>query len=193
MGLAQVKSLDDCLSMIYESMEGSEEMMDYCDRHGVRSAGVLTVYDDETAGLIAESLAPRIKGKTVVEIGGGIGLLALHLGLYAERVYCIEANPMWAWTFATLLLKVKPVNVSYLFGSAQEFVGKITGDVALFCTHSDASGMKLIGRGFADEVIDVYREIVKEIRPDLMRFRDMPMMEAEAELASIHGTPSATK
>lgn len=180
-------ALSGALHHIYETMEGSEEMMAYSERHTVNSAAVLTVFTDETADLVARSLRPRIEGKTVVEIGGGIGLLAFHLGLYAKRVYCIEANPMWGWTFATLLLKRKPVNVSYLFGSAQEFVGKITGDVALFCTHSDASGMKIVGRGFAGEVIDVYREIVQEIRPDLMELRDMPMMEAEAALASIHG------
>lgn len=171
------------LTHVYESMEGSEVMMDYSERHGVNAAAVLTVYDDEIAASVAASVADRIKGKTVVEIGGGIGLLAFHLGLYAKRVYCIEANPMWAWTFAGVLLERKPVNVSYLFGSAQEFVGQIVGDVALFCTHSDARGMKMVGRGFAPEVIDVYRDHVVKIRPDLVSLREMPMFEAEREIA----------
>ena len=149
------------LDQVYNNMEGSELMIDYDRRHGIESLAVLTVYDDETAAAITMHLAPRIEGKTVVEIGGGIGLLAFHLGVYAKRVYCIEANPMWSWTFAQCLLASKPKNVSYLFGAADEFVGRIRGNVALFCTHSDAAGMRRTGERFADSVIDVYREIVE--------------------------------
>lgn len=149
------------LDAIYEALEGSEESMAYSERHSVASAAVLTVLDDETAGLIAEHLAPRIEGKTVIEIGGGIGLLALHLGSYAKRVYCIEANPMWSWVFAGTLLKSKPKNVSFLFGSADEFLGTVKGDVAIYCTHSDVKGMGLVASQFAPLVIDVYGEIIK--------------------------------
>lgn len=148
-------------SAIYEAMEGSNASLAYSDRHGIRAQAVLTVTDDETAGVIAEHLAPRIEGKTVVEIGGGIGLLAMHMGQYAKRVYCIEANPMWSWTFTVALLNQKPRNVSFLFGSADEFLGCIRGDVAIYCTHSDVKGMGLVARQFAPEVIDVYGEIIK--------------------------------
>ena len=96
-----------------------------------------------------------------MEIGGGIGLLALHMGLIAKRVYCIEANPMWSWTFASVLLKSKPKNVSFLFGAADEFVGAIGGDVAIYCTHSDVQGMRLIAAQFAPMVVDVYGEIIE--------------------------------
>lgn len=171
--MTKADMLTDCLAATCEAMDGSEDAMEYSRRHGIDSAAILTVYDDETAGLIALSLREKIEGKTVVEIGGGIGLLAFHLGVYAKRVYCIEANPMWAWTFAMLLLKNKPVNVSYLFGSAQEFVGKIAGDVALFCTHSDAAGMKIVGRGFAPEVIDVYEDYVRTAHPHIAPLRDI--------------------
>lgn len=153
--------LSDALTQVYDAMLGSEVAMEYSRRHGIQSQAVLTVYDDEIAGLIAAHLAPRIEGRVVVEIGGGIGLLAFHLGLYAKRVYCIEANPMWSWTFAQCLLAKKPKNVSYLFGAADEFIGRIRGNVALFCTHSDVSGMKRLGEMFADTVIDVHGEIIK--------------------------------
>ena len=96
----------------------------------------------------------------MVEIGGGIGLLALHMGQIAKRVYCIEANPMWSWTFATALLHAKPRNVSFLFGSADEFLGCIKGDVAVYCTHSDVTGMGLVAAQFAPVVIDFYSEII---------------------------------
>ncbi len=149
------------LTEIYERMESSQVMDEYSDRHGVESAGILTVQDDEMADALARYLAPRIEGRTVIEIGGGIGLLALHMGQYAKRVLCIEANPMWSWTFAALLLAHKPKNVSFLFGAAEEFAGQIRGDVALFCTHSDVAGMREVAGRFAREVIDVYSEVVE--------------------------------
>jgi len=153
--------LSRTLDRIYNEMEGSEISKSYSERHGVNSAAVLTVLDDESAGLLAEYLAPRIEGKIVVEIGGGVGLLAMHMGLIAKRVYCIEANPMWSWTFAEILLRKKPRNVSFLFGSADEFLGAIKGDVAIICTHSDVAGMKMVATQFAPVMIDVYGEIIK--------------------------------
>lgn len=150
------------LEQIYNSMEGSESSMDYSERHNIQSAAILTVFDDEVAGSIAEYLAPRIEGKTVIEIGGGIGLAALHMGHFAKRVYCIEANPMWSFTFAHLLLHQKPKNVSFLFGAADEFLGYIKADVAVYLTHSDVTGMGLVAAQFAPVVIDVYGEMIKD-------------------------------
>lgn len=168
-----MQAIGQLLDRVYESMEGSKVLEDYMRRHGINSAGVLTVYDDETADAVARSVADRIEGKTVIEIGGGIGLLAFHLSLYAKRVYCIEADPNWAGCFIAALLARKPVNVSYLFGAAQEFAGTISGDVALFCTHSDAAGMARVGALFAPVVIDVYAEAAKAVRPDLAPLRDL--------------------
>jgi len=133
---------------------------DYCRRHGIYSATHLTINNDEIACGIAAYLETRINGQTVVEIGGGIGLMAFHLADYAARVYCIEADPMWASAFTKTLYEKKPRNVSYLFGTADEFVGVIKGDVAVICTHSDVEGMKLIARQFAPVVIDVWGELM---------------------------------
>lgn len=153
-------AMQQMLGEVYERMEGSQASIEYSERHNINSAAVLTVIDDETASLIVETIADRIAGKTVVEIGGGIGLLALHMGTVAKRVYCIEANPMWSWTFANVLLKQKPRNVSYLFGSADEFLGLIKADVAVYCTHSDVQGMGLVAAQFAPIVIDFYSELI---------------------------------
>lgn len=157
--MTELKSM---LDEIYHTMEGSEVAQDFSARHNIASAAVLTVLDDNHATLIAERLRPRIEGKTVVEIGGGIGLLAMHIGHVAKRVYCIEANPMWSWTFVEVLHRQKPKNVSFLFGAADEFLGAIRGDVAIYCTHSDVGGMGLIAAQFAPVVIDVYGELIKE-------------------------------
>jgi hypothetical protein len=157
-----VPTLAQMFSEVYNGMEGSEASLEYSERHNINSAAVLTVIDDETASLIIERIADRIAGKTVVEIGGGIGLLSLHMGHIAKRVYCIEANPMWSWTFAQVLLKNKPKNVSFLFGSADEFIGAIKADVAVICTHSDIQRMKLVATQFAPTVIDFYSELIAE-------------------------------
>jgi len=154
--------MKELLDKVYEAMDGNAYANAYSFSHGIESAAVLTIYDDDTARAITERLAPRITGKTVVEIGGGIGLLALHLGTVARRVWCIEANSMWSWTFAGTLLKQKPKNVSFLFGSAEEFYGVFSADVALFCTHSDTMGMSAIARKFSPVVIDVYGEMIAE-------------------------------
>lgn len=159
------ESLRKTLSDLYNQFEGSDDLENYSARHGIESAGILTVFDDETAIMIAGYLEERIKGKTVVEIGGGIGLLSLHLGYIAKRVYCIEANPIWGSTFSLLLLKEKQRNVSYLLGTADEFVGCIKGDVAVVCTHSGLQNMKLVAAQFAPKVIDVYGELI-EAFPD---------------------------
>jgi predicted O-methyltransferase YrrM len=154
------QSISAMLDEAYQAMEGSDISMEYSARHGIQSAAVLTVSDDETASLIAERLAPRIEGKTVIEIGGGIGLLALHMGFYARRVYCIEANPVWTSAFLAALFAAKLKNVSFLFGAADEFADCIRGDVALFCTHSGVDPMRKAAAAFAPVVIDVYGEMI---------------------------------
>lgn len=154
--------LNDLLGWIYNSLEGSDDAEAYAARHGVESIAVLTNYDDEHAGLVAEYLADRIRGRVVVEIGGGIGLLAFHMGQYASRVYVIEAAPAWSWAFAHMLYDRKPKNVSYLFGAADEFVGMVRADVALFCTHSGVSSMRAAASLFAPVVIDVYGELAPD-------------------------------
>jgi len=133
---------------------------EYSERHGIESADVLTVHNDDRAGLLADLLVPHITGKTVVEIGGGVGLLACHMGRYAKHVYCIEANPAWTWEFLGCIYRQKPKNVSYLFGAADEFAGLIRADVAVIATHSGREAMKAAAAKFAPEIIDLYGEPV---------------------------------
>lgn len=137
-----------------------DEQTGYSERHGVESASVLTICDDQMAADIAALLAPRITDRTVVEIGGGIGLLAFHLAAHAKRVYCFEANPLWSSSFVKFLYRAKPKNVSYVFGASSEFAGQIYADVAVFATHSGVDSMKRAGLLFAPDVIDIYGEII---------------------------------
>ena len=145
-----------------KDLSRSPIMDHYATRHAIKTAPNLTIRDDEIAHLTASYMHDRIAGKTVVEIGGGLGLLALHLGFSAQRVFCIEANPIWAATFTETLLQHKPKNVSYLFGSADEFIGHIRGNVAIFCSHSGISDLTRLARQFAPTVIDVWSEIISQ-------------------------------
>ncbi|RTM14421.1 MAG: hypothetical protein E6R08_02455 [Nevskiaceae bacterium] len=156
--MSDVKSM---LSEIRRTVKATALYDAYLERHNIRSAAHLTVTDAEIAASIAELLAPRIAGKTIVEVGGGTGLLALYMGTFARRVYCIEANPTWAMVFTQLMFDLKQKHVSYIFGAADEFVGCIKADVAVICTHSDVEGLKLTGRQLASEVIDVYGEMTE--------------------------------
>lgn len=153
-------SFAETIQPLMDMMEDYLPEQAYDERHQITAAPKLTILDDEYAGLIAASLAPRITDKVVIEIGGGFGLLACHLGLYAKKVFCIEVNPIWSWLFLMTLYTHKPQNVSFLFGAADEFADLIHGDVALFCTHSGVAAMTETAQRFAPTVIDFYGEVI---------------------------------
>lgn len=134
-----------------------EVSQDYAARHGIQSKAYPMIDTDAKAADVVRRIEQHITGKTVVELGGGCGLLALHMGGIAKRVYCIEANPLWAREFTERLLKDKPANVSYLFGAADEFTDTIKGGVAVFSTNSAIHPMRWIAMKFAPVVIDVWR------------------------------------
>lgn len=153
--------LSNVLDLWYESLEGNPMMEDYHTRHGTESACILTNIEDEHAALVAEFLYDRVQGKTVVEIGAGIGILACHVAMDARRVYAIEVDPAWTSTFIAFLYKKKPANLTFIFGSADD-APPIAADVAFFCTHSGRESMYRAATRFAPEVIDVYAELLKD-------------------------------
>lgn len=132
----------------------------YSARHGVNAQPNLTVTEDQVAAALADRLAPRIRGKTVIDIGGAFGLLALHLSTFASRVFVVEANPVYSAAYIELLHSEKPRNLTFLFGDAREFIGLLKVDVAVVCTHSDVGGMMSVARQIADMAIDVHGEMI---------------------------------
>lgn len=156
-----VANLKPTLEAWYEAMDGNAAVESYHDRHDTQSAGILTNYTDEYAGLVADFLRERVVGKVVVEIGAGIGLLACHVAQDARRVYAIEVDPCWAASFVWTLYEKKPRNLTFIFGKAEESP-PIAADVAFFCTHSGRESMYRAATLFAPEVIDVYAELMKD-------------------------------
>lgn len=157
-----MNDLKTAVERMYDESHAGPEVArvvtDYSKRHSIYSASILTIWDDDKADVVACYLADRVRGKVVVEIGAGLGLLALHLSDIASKVIAIEANPMWTSCWVAFLHKAKPKNVTWIFGAADEVAGMIRGDVAVICTCSDHDGMAETARLFAPEVIDVYRE-----------------------------------
>lgn len=149
------------LDSYYGAMDGNPIVEDYHLRHGTQSAGILTNYTDEYAALVADYLAPRVAGKIVVEIGAGIGLLAMYIAEDARRLYAIELDPAWSSVFVWRLYERKPPNLTFIFGKAEE-APPIAADVAYFCTHSGRDSMYKAAARFAPEIIDVYAELMKD-------------------------------
>lgn len=154
--------MKDILGQVARVMHWSETANAYAARHGIDAAPHLTVVDDEIAAAVAEILESRIRGKVVVDVGGGIGLLGLHVAASARRVFVVEANPVWAASWIDLFHERKPKNLSYLFGAASEFIDYIEADVAIVATHSDVRAMMATASQFAPVAIDIYGELIAE-------------------------------
>ena len=69
--------LGTCLNAIYQDMDGSKAAEEFHKKHMTPSCGVITVYDTYKCQQIVTKIATRIRNKTVVEIGAGIGLLSI--------------------------------------------------------------------------------------------------------------------
>ncbi len=147
-------SINGDIEMVYEDLVCSDGVYDYDQRHGVRSLTILTICSPEEAWAVVLPFQEQIRDKVVVEIGAGVGFAALEMAKYAKTVYAIEADPAWSWAFTRNLYKTKPSNLTWIFGSAQEMMGKIKADVAVVFTRSDQEGMAALAKQFAPEVIE---------------------------------------
>jgi 2-polyprenyl-3-methyl-5-hydroxy-6-metoxy-1,4-benzoquinol methylase len=153
-------SLLDMITETGLAAHRSETGQAYARRHGVRSAPNLAVMSDEIADLVTKYLQPRIQDKVVVDVGGGLGILAMHMATFASKIFVIEANPSWAVAYAEFLHAEKPANMSFCWGAAQEFIGQIRADVAIVTTHTDVSGLMSIAAQFAPDAIDIFGELI---------------------------------
>lgn len=151
------------------------EQLKYRTRHGIRSAMLLTISRAEHADWIIAKLIDRIRGKIVVEIGAGTGILSIAMASYAKHVYAIEAFPAWATEFAwqneaiptsyapipnaqwsarfeAYMTLRKPTNLTYIIDRAENLVGVINADVAVVVTGSDAENLRELAQQFAPDV-----------------------------------------
>ena len=141
------------IDMAYDALEGVEDLMRYHKRHGTPSLLILTQVMPEIAKESARMMADDIKGKIVIEIGAGVGFLAIEMAKLAKQVFAIEVDPAWSWIFNHSLYAHKPKNLTWIFGSAETCLPWLKGDVAVIFTRSGILEMRTLAKQFAPKVI----------------------------------------
>ncbi len=156
------EELSNCLNAIYNDLEGYEAMEDFHRKHMTPSMGVITVFEKERVIKMLKKLTPDIYDKVVIEIGAGVGLLALGMENIAREVYAIEVDPAWSWAFTKILYELKQPNLTFIFGKAETMIDKLHGDVAVIVTNSGIEEMRSLGYQFAPKVIMPTQDWKKE-------------------------------
>ncbi|TAL42001.1 MAG: hypothetical protein EPN91_09375 [Salinibacterium sp.] len=150
---AERSPADDLIEMAYDALEGAEDLMAYHARHGTPSLLVLTQHSPHIAIETARLLREHIDGKRVVEVGAGVGFLAIEMAKRAKSVIAIESDPAWSWVFTRSLLAHKPANLSWVFGTAESVADIVRGDIAVVCTRSGHEAMRKVALRMAPRVI----------------------------------------
>lgn len=143
----------DAIDMAYNCLEGAEDLLKYHAEHGTPSLLILTQHSPQIATETARLLASEISGKRVVEIGAGVGFLAIEIAKLAKSVVAIEVDPAWSWIFTRSLYAHKPPNLTWIFGTAESVADIVRGDVAIICTRSGHKEMKAVASKMAPRVL----------------------------------------
>ena len=132
----------------------------YQERIGVTAAHIATIVRPENTTWMMERMRSRIEGKVVVEIGAGLGILAVEMARVAKRVFAIDSDPEFTASFVMSLYQDRPSNLTFIFDTAQGVLASgiaaaIDADVAVVVTGSDDDGMRQLARAFVREPSDV--------------------------------------
>lgn len=149
--LDQRRIVDACVGVQSTVLEAGDQKA-YDARMGVLSKHYLTQVAPADGQWILDRLRDRIAGKVVVELGAGIGMLAIALAGHAKHVFAIEADPMWSFVFCRYLYRTKPANLTYILDRAENLVDVIKGDVAIVVTGSDEDNLRQLAGRFAPDV-----------------------------------------
>lgn len=187
-----IERTQQAIEHIYERLDGSADVQDFADRSGIASLGVLTILNQRDAKETVLKFWQAIVGKKVVEIGAGVGYLALEIAKIAKSVVAIENDPAWSWLFTKFLYINKPVNLTWVFGHAGEI--ELTADVAVICSRSGLDEMIAEARRLAPIIVLICcEEVVVAERADPLldhladyTKRRIQELFAEAEDAFLH-------
>lgn len=148
------------IDLVYNCMEGAEDLIKYHRQHGTLSLLVLTQYSQEVAQETIKLIRKEndIDGKVVIEIGAGVGFLAMELAKYAKQVFAIEVDPAWSWIFTRSIYAHKPPNLTWIFGTAESVLPYIQGDIAVVVTRSGENELRELAQKFAPKVIMPFQE-----------------------------------
>lgn len=137
-----------------DGVEMYGQMAAFNRREDIKTSHIATIVRPENTRWIVERLQAkheRLDDMTVVEIGAGIGYLAVDLAHVAKRVFAIEADPLFSRAFGTKLYDEKPSNLTWIFGTATlemaTWVPK--ADLVVIVTGSDEVRLRKLGEQFA--------------------------------------------
>lgn len=160
-----------------------DDLRAFRQREGIATSRVATIVRPENCAWILERLEqrfPRLAEMTVVEIGAGVGHLAIAVADRAARVFAIEADPGFSQAFASQLYATKPANLTWIFGTATpEMAAWVPkADLVLVVTGSDEVHLRELGGRFCrlDGVIYLpwqehnRGQAVVDPRPDFVPF-----------------------
>ena len=143
--------MDSAIDHIYERLDGSVDLRNFAERTGITSLGVLTILTESDARNTVGQFSEAITGKRVVEIGSGVGYLALEMAKHAKSVVAIENEPAWTWLFTKFLYRQKPLNLTWVFGHSSNV--QLPADVAVICSRSGLSEMIAEARRMAPIIV----------------------------------------
>lgn len=157
-------SIEDDINKVYawgHSPEGVEKTSGFNRNQDALS--ILTHTDWQSSFEAINRFGPRLENKKVVEVGAGIGFMAIEMAKRASHVVAIESDPMFNWIFATHLYKHKPDNLIWMFGDVFEIQQEFrwcpeSFDVAVVFTKSGIEQMKRYASWMAGETIMYYQE-----------------------------------
>ena len=89
----------------------------------------------------------------VGEVGAGVGVLAVEMAATAKHVYAIEIDPAWTYAFMRHLYAAKPVNLTWIFGRAEDVAEWLRADVAIVVTRSGQTRMREVALRMAPKVL----------------------------------------
>src|SRR3990172_2718507 len=101
---------------------------------------------------------PTLKDMTVIEIGAGLGYLAVEMAKVCKHVFAIETDPMFSHEFAQKLYAEKPANLTWIFDTARPAMSRMcggwlpAGDLVLVVTGSDEVRLRKLAETFLHPV-----------------------------------------
>lgn len=149
--MTPIPAVDSAIDRIYDRLDGSPDMRSFAERHGIASLNVLTILNPREARETVAKFRASIYRKRVVEIGAGVGYLALEMATMAKSVVAIESDPAWSWTFTKFLYRHKPRNLTWIFGQSETV--NVEADVAVICSRSGLAEMIEEARRLAPTIV----------------------------------------
>lgn len=141
------------IESIYDWAHDPNNMSKIENCHSGDYSLILTNYNKEKVEKEVSKYKFYLNGKDVIEIGAGIGLLAIEVAKFAKYVYAFELDPAWSWIFVTENFYDKPDNMSFIFGDVRDFAYVLNVDLVIIYAYASKKYFTNIAKIFASSII----------------------------------------